>query len=59
MLDKLTYKTTENYKYLAGNTKVQKFIKLKLNRIEQNRIEMLDKLTLVNSIYTVIMNTVN
>ncbi len=28
MLDKLTYKTTENEKYLAGNTKVLKCIKL-------------------------------
>ncbi len=36
MLNKLTYKTTENEKYLAGNPKV---LKLMLHRIEQNRIE--------------------
>ncbi len=35
-----------------------KFVKLKLNRIEQNRIAMLDKLTLVNSRHTVRMYTV-
>ncbi len=39
MLSKLTYKTTENEKYLAGNPKVLKLIKLMLHRIEQNRIE--------------------